>query len=124
MTMPLGLGLRWGSPSTSTAPSSGCSKPAMMFISVLLPQPEGPTMATNSPSATVKLTSDTTGRGPCAEAKPLLTRCTAILRSADIAPPHDLELLEQAGGGIEQQADGADDDHAGHDQVVAVARVA
>src|SRR5689334_7355152 len=101
MTMPFGLGPRRGVSSTSTAPSSGSSKPAMMFISVLLPQPDGPTMATNSPSATVKLTSDTTGRAPCADAKRLLTRCTAILRSADIAPPHDLELLQQAGGGIQ-----------------------
>ena len=40
-----------------------------MFIKVDLPQPEGPTMATNSPSATLKLTSSITGRLPLPEAK-------------------------------------------------------
>ncbi|CFN68062.1 Uncharacterised protein [Bordetella pertussis] len=37
----------------------GGRKPAIMFSSVLLPQPDGPTMATNSPSSMRRLTSPT-----------------------------------------------------------------
>ena len=40
--MPLELGLVRGTPSIMTAPESGWSKPAIMFISVDLPQPGGP----------------------------------------------------------------------------------
>ena len=35
----------------STRPSFGRSKPAMMRSSVVLPQPDGPSSVTNSPSA-------------------------------------------------------------------------
>jgi hypothetical protein len=38
-----------GRPSSSTAPPVGCTKPATMFIIVVLPQPEGPMIETNSP---------------------------------------------------------------------------
>ena len=37
------------SPSISTRPSVGCSRPAMMLNSVLLPQPDGPTRLTKRP---------------------------------------------------------------------------
>src|ERR1700722_20373590 len=46
---------RWGgtdarsSPSSSTRPSSGISRPASRRNSVVLPQPEGPSSAKNSP---------------------------------------------------------------------------
>ena len=48
-----------GNPRYSTRPSEGFCRPVMMRKSVLLPQPEGPRRATNSPSATVRLTRDT-----------------------------------------------------------------
>ena len=35
------------------------ARPARIFSKVVLPQPEGPTSATNSPAATSKLTSET-----------------------------------------------------------------
>src|SRR5882724_11975649 len=38
-------------PSSCSSPPEGSSRPAMMFISVLLPQPDGPTSTRNSPSA-------------------------------------------------------------------------
>src|SRR5258708_2398565 len=38
-------------PSSRNSPAEGSSRPAMMFISVLLPQPDGPTSTRNSPSA-------------------------------------------------------------------------
>ena len=37
-------------PPSRTLPPLGSSRPAMMFISVLLPQPDGPTSTRNSPS--------------------------------------------------------------------------
>src|SRR5262245_24954308 len=43
-------------PSTSTWPELGVSTPPRMCSRVDLPEPEGPTMATNSPFSTVKLT--------------------------------------------------------------------
>ena len=44
------------SPSTSTRPPVGFTSPAMTDKSVLLPQPDGPTMLRNSPFSTPKLT--------------------------------------------------------------------
>jgi len=41
-------------PSSSTLPPVWRKSPAMMRKSVLLPQPDGPTMATNSPTITVR----------------------------------------------------------------------
>ena len=39
--------MRW--PSTATEPVVGSRKPAMVFSSVVLPQPEGPSRQMNSP---------------------------------------------------------------------------
>src|SRR5689334_8629369 len=121
--MPFGLGPSRAPPSTVTLPRSGRSKPAMMFIKVDLPQPDGPTMATNSPSSTSKPTLSITGSAPRLDTKPLLTPSTTIFL-ADIAPSHGLDALEQARDAVEQQTDHADDDHRGDHQVVAVAGVA
>src|SRR3546814_19019637 len=41
-------------PSISTLPADGFSRPAAALSSVDLPQPVGPTMATNSPGATAR----------------------------------------------------------------------
>ena len=46
-----------GFPSTVSAPRSGGCKPEISFISELLPQPEGPTTAMNSPRAMSSVTS-------------------------------------------------------------------
>ena len=43
-------------PSIAIRPLSGFSKPAICFSSVVLPQPDGPTSATNSPRSTLRLT--------------------------------------------------------------------
>src|SRR5215813_7874243 len=43
-------------PATCVLPSAGVRRPAMTFSIVYWPQPEGPTMETNSPSLTVRLT--------------------------------------------------------------------
>src|SRR5215470_17975460 len=126
MRMPRELGLVSGAPSMLTEPRSGLSKPATMFINVDLPQPDGPTIATMSPSPTSKLMSSSTCSAPCSVVKLLPTRSTRILEGmllVGIAPPHDLETFQQAHQPVEQQPDQADDDHAGDDEVVAVAGV-
>src|SRR5512132_2223050 len=47
------------SPSMRSSPSEMSSRPAIMLSVVDLPQPDGPTRITNSPSAIVRLTSST-----------------------------------------------------------------
>ena len=57
---------RWGPwterPASHTCPRVGGSKPASTRSRVLLPQPEGPRMATNAPSSTANDRSSSTGR--------------------------------------------------------------
>src|SRR5438874_9451881 len=122
MTMPLRLGPRDAVPSIVTRPSSGRSKPATMLRSVVLPHPEGPTSATNSPSPTARSIPRSTGSGPWSVAYVLLTFSTAIL--ARIAPPDRFQMLEPPHHRIEQQARYADDHHAGDHEVIAIASVA
>ena len=45
---------RMDSPSSSTSPESGVSKPASIRSAVVLPQPEGPSRASSSPGWTVR----------------------------------------------------------------------
>ena len=49
-----------GAPRSSAAPALGRSKPPNIDNSVLLPQPEGPTIATTSPEVTVNDTLSST----------------------------------------------------------------
>src|SRR5687767_10693125 len=120
--MPLRFGPLRTSPFTFTAPESGGRKPAMMFISVVLPQPEGPTMATNSPSFMSKSRPSMTCRRTLSFWKLLRMSWTWIL--VGIAPPYDFHALQQPHEPVEHQADEADDDHAGDDQVIAVTGIA
>ena len=58
--MPTDLsGPRTALPSTVSVPASGGCRPDTSFMSELLPQPEGPTTAMNSPLAIDRLTSST-----------------------------------------------------------------
>ncbi|MDT4879643.1 hypothetical protein FQZ97_1153390 [compost metagenome] len=56
-------GLVTSSPLTYTSPTVGRYKPAPMFSSVLLPQPDGPMMETTSPLRMAMLTLVTAERG-------------------------------------------------------------
>jgi hypothetical protein len=94
MRIPRESGLEQGEPSITTVPESGRMKPAIRFSNVVFPQPEGPTMATNSPSRTLKLTLSTTFRRPLSEANPLLSSRTSIL--VRIAPPDPPDPLQQS----------------------------
>jgi hypothetical protein len=59
-TMPTRSGTpRTGAPSTSKSPPVTGTSPAIALSSVDLPQPLGPTIATNSPAATSKLARST-----------------------------------------------------------------
>src|SRR5207253_2183237 len=75
-------GRRWGgtasiaAPSSSTRPSLGVSKPASRRSNVLLPQPEGPSSAKNSPAKMSRVGAATAPGGP------------ARLRAVIIAEPH------------------------------------
>ena len=53
-----------GLPPMRISPAAGVRKPAMMLSSVDLPQPDGPTMQTNSEAPILKLTFLTPGTLP------------------------------------------------------------
>src|SRR5882672_1971888 len=70
-----------GRPSTSRLPpGSGGRSPATMLNSVLLPHPLGPTMVTNSPSATSRKTGCSTGTR-----RPSTSNVFAICRSVSLS---------------------------------------
>ena len=58
------LGPVTGTPLTRTTPFEGASRPAVRFSTVLLPQPEGPTIATNSCGLTAKVMSSIAATSP------------------------------------------------------------
>ena len=55
---------RISTPPKDTVPSVASQKPAISFATVLLPEPEGPTMAVTCPGAAVKLMSRSTCVSP------------------------------------------------------------
>ena len=55
-----------GTPPTSTSPLLGAWMPSISFSSVVLPQPDGPTMATDSPGSMRRLTPRSTSGSPSA----------------------------------------------------------
>src|SRR3954453_17880777 len=60
-----GLRLSGGAaPRSSACPELGCSNPPRIDSNVLLPQPDGPTIATTSPEPTVNDTSSSTSSAP------------------------------------------------------------
>jgi hypothetical protein len=79
MTMRSGPGPWTTRPSTRTSPSSGSSRPAMMLSSVVLPHPDGPHRATNSPRRMLSHTSRSASTWPVLEAKTLLTPASSSL---------------------------------------------
>src|SRR5258708_7747424 len=124
--------IRWGSgpdtgvPLTNTSPTAGLRKPAMMFSRVDLPQPEGPTMQTNSPRTTSKSMLSRTTMGAVLPAncmlKPrtwMIGRCLSkILIPLRITPLHFVEEFQLSNQEIQEQTDESNHEHAGHDQVV------
>jgi hypothetical protein len=75
MNPTVGLGPSTGTPLSKMRPSLGKSRPATRLRMVLLPQPEGPTTAMNSPLRTSKLMRSmaVSGDTPSGAAKRLVT---------------------------------------------------
>src|SRR5215208_7151679 len=100
-----------GWPHTVIAPPCTVSSPAMQRSSVLLPEPERPTMATVWPRATSRLTPSSTRSGP----NSLITSSTPTtvsMLSADMRPP-----FQRAGGDRERVAQHEiDGRHGGEDR--------
>src|SRR5438270_9819419 len=99
MRMPFEFGPLRGTPSTLMEPSSGVSNPQIIFISVDLPHPDGPTIARNSPSRTVRLRSLTTSSTPLRDAKLFLIFSTTIL--SPITPPYRFHSFQETGDPVE-----------------------
>ena len=67
------LGADNGAPFISIVPAVGLMKPAIIRSVVVLPQPDGPSSETNSPSCNVRLTSCTAGTVPNVLPSPVRT---------------------------------------------------
>src|SRR5438105_6543988 len=74
-------------PCSTTRPTSGVSKPAIMRSVVVLPQPDGPSIEKNSPSRISSVTSSTAVWLP----KRLLTASSAIAAMRRLRPADDVE---------------------------------
>src|SRR3954451_17435885 len=74
-----------------TVPPVGCSKPAIRRRQVVLPEPEGPSMAKNSPSATAKLTPSTARTSP--KRRTTLSNSTAAAMGSRSAPAQDRDVV-------------------------------
>src|SRR5579875_3096341 len=118
-------GPRTGCPSHSTWPAVGSSSPATRFSSVLLPHPEGPIRATNSPGATLSDTLSNARNGlPCTRNSLLTPRSsTAGVGRTPLASlgirHRPFQEAEQAIQPEAHRTDHADaDDDAGDVQVV------
>src|SRR5258708_6198527 len=89
-----------------TVPSVGALKPAMSESRVLLPQPDGPTMLTNSPSRTSIVTpsSATRRRFPVSNTLTTSTNRTSMVPSALIIVPVTAKFVLPARARYNQEA--------------------
>src|SRR6185503_16450603 len=94
-------------PVRSTCPDVGWSYPASMLSSVVLPQPEGPTIATNSPSMIRREMLWRTSTAPNDRQTPFRRK-----RSPVIAPPDARNARHAHHQPIDDDADRADHHHA------------
>src|SRR5262249_53067062 len=97
----------------ATAPSKSTSRPATIRSIVVLPQPEGPTNAPTSPSASRNATSrSTSAPSPAADTKALRTMRTSS-RSESPAGRASFKGLHQEG--FDRQHDGGEAQRIGQD---------
>src|SRR4051812_48332019 len=85
-----GLSARKFSPSSDTWPSSGLSSPAMTRSSVVLPEPDGPSRARNSPGSARSETPFSAGNRPKRFLIPSMVSPAAVRRPGS-APRGPLE---------------------------------
>src|SRR6266545_2467897 len=135
-----GSGPFTGWPSTMASPFVCFKKPPTILSNVDLPQPEGPTMQTNSPSVTSRSTRSSTwicspGRLPAKLIHRSRTETAArgacfsggfmrFVSAIRVTPAHFIELFELAHEHVQNQANQPDHHHARHDEIVALARIA
>src|ERR1700759_70675 len=103
-------------------PLLGVSSPAIMFMTVDLPQPDGPTTQMNSPVSMARVTPVTASvRLPVRGAtNSLATSCNRSFGGEPVlmsGPPGNELALDDAEQAINQQRDQADHDHADDDAV-------
>src|SRR6478736_8410968 len=114
-------------PSTFTSPRVSMRKPPRILSIVDLPQPDGPTMQTNSPGRMSKLMFSRTWTG-CPAVLPgndiQVSRTRMSGSALSIAPAHFVEFFQPPHQQIENQTDASDQRHARDDEVVAFAGVA
>src|SRR4029453_16977812 len=89
------------SPPSRIAPVSGRSKPAIIRSVVVLPEPDGPSIVKNSPSATCRSTLSTRATGPC------VLRAPSTTTSAN-ALPEDVEPAVEVLVGDRERDEDAD----------------
>src|SRR5256884_9491812 len=106
--IPRRLGARTGRPSINTSPRSGCSNPASSLSRVDFPQPDGPTIATNSPTPTLKDISSRADTSPSPAPNLFQTPLTETSAPTGVPPADLLQILQTSHDEIQQQSDGAD----------------
>ena len=74
-------------PASSTVPASGRSNPAIRRSSVVLPEPDGPSMVKNSPSATSRSTPATAASCPYMRRTPVSRIAGTPLAGFPLADP-------------------------------------
>src|SRR2546430_13933502 len=92
--IPRRLGARTGRPSINTSPRSGCSNPASSLSRVDFPQPDGPTIATNSPTPTVKDISSRADTSPSPAPNLFQTPLTETSAPTGVPPADLLQILQ------------------------------
>src|SRR5262245_28373851 len=99
-----------GAPSSVTLPRSGAISPAITDISVVLPEPEYPTIATNSPYSRVRSTPPSTPSESDGEANDFSRPRISSIALGDLESPFDPTHQP-----IEEESKGADGEHAQDD---------
>src|SRR2546423_2588927 len=122
--IPRRLGARTGRPSINTAPRSGRSNPASTLSRVDFPQPDGPTIATNSPAPTVKDMSSRADTSPSPVPNVFHTPWTETSAPTSVPPADLLQVLQASHDEVQQQSDDADHDHSRDDEVIPHAGIA
>src|SRR5690242_10808547 len=98
-------------------PVSGSSSPAIIEISVVLPLPEKPTIATNSPASIARFTSCRTSVRCAPSPYDLLNpeSSSSAIREPSAPRAESEQALQPVHRSVEQEADEADGEYGHHD---------
>src|SRR6516162_9490277 len=93
-------------PSSSTLPALAGSSPATMRRNVVLPQPDGPTRAMNSPRSTARSMPSSTFRSPNDFPNPEIASFGAMAQGSVLGPRHELAFQPGEAGRHHDARDG------------------